>query len=154
MSQTIFVPKSALQRQRQNNRMNAESAAVRDMLSLPAEILLNILAHLDPTLEIPRIDDRAWLSVESFKMPPPRDEGAASYVANFRLTCKKFSEVGIQHQFKRVVTRFSVAGFTRLEDIAAQPQIARVVQKFSYMVPRVYLKGTQQAKYGPFIIVC
>jgi hypothetical protein len=108
---------------------------------MPNEILLHILAQLDPTLEVPRVDDRAWLSVESFRLPPPRDEGAASYVAAFRLTCRKFAEVGIQHQFKRVVTRFSVAGFKRLRDIAAQPRIARAVQKFSYMVPRVYLRG-------------
>jgi hypothetical protein len=120
--------------------MTAESGP-RGILGLPAEILLNILAQLDPTLEIPRVDDRAWLSVESFRLPPPRDEGAASYVANFRLTCKKFSEVGIQHQFKKVVTRFSRAGFARLQNISAHPHIARVVQKFSYMVPRVYLKG-------------
>ena len=120
--------------------MRAESGP-RGILSLPAEILLNILTQLDPTLEIPRVDDRAWLSVESFRLPPPLDEGAASYVANFRLTCKKFSEVGIQHQFKTVVTRFSVAGFARLQNISAHPHIARVVQKFSYMVPRVYLKG-------------
>src|ERR1700738_5005325 len=100
--------------------MKAESRE-RGILGLPPEILLNILSQLDPTLEIPRVDDRAWLSVESFKLPPPRDAGAESYVANFRCTCKKFSEVGIQHQFKRVVTRFSVAGFTRLENIAKQP---------------------------------
>src|SRR5277367_4019984 len=123
-----------------NGTMKGGTGA-RGVLSLPNEILLNILAQLDPTLEIPRVDDRAWLSVESFRLPPPRDEGAASYVASFRLTCKKFSEVGIQHQFKRVVTRFSVAGFARLRNISAHPHIARVVQKFSYMVPRVYLKG-------------
>src|SRR5436309_13671533 len=111
------------------NGTTKRGTGARGILSLPHEILLSILAQLDPTLEIPRVDDRAWLSVESFRLPPPVDEGAASYVAAFRLTCKKFSEVGIQHQFKRVVTRLSVAGFRRLNNIAAQPHIAKVVQK-------------------------
>jgi hypothetical protein len=115
----------------------------RGFQSLSNETLLNVLAYLDPTPEI-RIIDRAWVSVESvesFTLRPTQDENAAKYVAHFRLTCKKFSAVGIKHQFKTVTTPFSLAGFTRLQTIARQPHIATEVQKFSYKVPRVYLNG-------------
>lgn len=122
--------------------MDRPRTSIKD---LPDEILLAILAQVEPAPEIISVENRAWLSVESFRPPPLKDEGGAS-VAAFRCVCKKFSQIGIHHQFRRVVTRFSPAGFRRLQHIAAFPHIANVVQKFSYMVPRFYLRGTYDAR--------
>jgi hypothetical protein len=120
--------------------MERPGTSIKD---LPDEILLTILAQIEPAPEIISVENRAWLSVESFRPPPPKDEGGAS-VAEFRCVCRKFSQIGIHHQFKRVVTRFSPAGFRRLQQISAHPHIANVVQKFSYMVPRFYLRGSYE----------
>lgn len=87
------------------------------------------------------LERRAYLSQESFKPPPPPEPDQAQTIAAFRLTCRKFSELGVIHQFSRVTTRFSRRGLERLEKIASQPHIARRVKKFSYMVPFFYVEG-------------
>lgn len=111
--------------------------------TLLPELVRSILDHLDSDTEtlIP-LDRRAYLSQESFKAPeqPPPDQAQA--VANFRLTCRRFSELGALHQFARVTTRFSQKGFQRLENIAKRKHLAKNVRKFSYMVPYFYREGT------------
>lgn len=110
--------------------------------SLSNELLRDILDHIeaDPEKSID-VDRRAYLSVESFKPPPLPSPGQAEAIANFRLVCKRFSELGIPHQFTQVATRFSKAGFERLRHIAERPHLARAVKKFTYMVPFFYLEG-------------
>ncbi|KFZ24741.1 hypothetical protein V502_00773 [Pseudogymnoascus sp. VKM F-4520 (FW-2644)] len=83
------------------------------------------------------IDHRAWMSVVSFKFESqlPREP---EVVGNFRFTCRRFSEVGLQHQFKTLATRFNEAGLTRLRNIARYPHLATAVKKFTYLVPRLF----------------
>ncbi|KFY96647.1 hypothetical protein V498_02577 [Pseudogymnoascus sp. VKM F-4517 (FW-2822)] len=83
------------------------------------------------------IDHRAWMSVVSFKFESrlPREP---EVVGNFRFTCRRFSEVGLQHQFKTLATRFDEAGLNRLRNIARYPHLATAVKKFTYLVPRLF----------------
>jgi len=87
------------------------------------------------------IDKRASLSQESFKAPPRPAHDQVVDIANFRLVCKRFSNIGIPYQFGRVTTRFSIHGFRRLEAIAERAHLAQHVRKFSYMVPLFYAGG-------------
>jgi hypothetical protein len=110
---------------------------------LSNELLREILDHIeaDPEKSI-NVDRRAYLSVESFKPPPLPSPGQAEAIASFRLVCKRFSELGISHQFTRIATRFSASGFERLRHIAERPHLAKAVKKFTYMVPLFYPEGT------------
>jgi hypothetical protein len=109
---------------------------------LSPELLRTILDHLDADLDkFVNLEHRAYLSQESFKAPGRPQPNQAQDIANFRLTCKEFSELGAMHQFSRVTTRFSQKGFERLENIASQPHLAKNVRKFSYMVPFFYEEG-------------
>lgn len=110
--------------------------------SLSNELLRDILDHIDsdPERSID-IHRRAYLSVESFKPPPLPSPGQAEAIGNFRRVCKRFSELGIPYQFTRLATRFSKAGFDRLQSIAEQPHLARAVKKFTYLVPLFYVDG-------------
>lgn len=112
------------------------------LLDLSNELLREILDQIesDPDKTI-GLDRRAYLSQESFKPPPPPDRNQAQDIASFRLTCKRFSDLGALHQFSRVTTRFSCKGLRRLEKIAQQPHLAKHVKKFSYMVPFFYVEG-------------
>lgn len=112
------------------------------ILALADELLRIILEHVASEPEkLISLDRRAYLSQESFKPPPPPEPDQAQNIANFRLTCKRFSDLGVIHQFQRVTTRFSRRGLLRLEKIASKPHIARRVKKFSYMVPFFYVEG-------------
>jgi hypothetical protein len=114
------------------------------VLTLPDELLRDILDHLEADPEkLVSLDRRQYLSQESFKQPPPPDTSfqRAVDVGNFRLACRRFSNLGAVHQFARVTTRFSKKGLARLEGIAAQPHLAGHVKKFSYMVPYFYVEG-------------
>ncbi|KAH7126699.1 hypothetical protein B0J11DRAFT_283285 [Dendryphion nanum] len=115
------------------------------ILKLSNELLREILDHIesDPDKLI-SVDRRAYLSQESFKPPPQPDQQQAQTIANFRLTCSRFSELGAIHQFARVTTRFSRKGLERLEKIASQEHLAKHVKKFSYMVPFFYVEGRER----------
>jgi hypothetical protein len=112
------------------------------ILSLSNELLKDILDYVDPDPEkIIPVDRRAYLSVESFKTPSPPPPSQARDVGNFRYVCKRFAQLGIPHQFTRLTTRFSKAGFTRLKDISEREHLAKHVRKFSYMIPFFYVEG-------------
>ena len=112
------------------------------ILDLADELLRIILEHIASEPEkLISLERRAYLSQESFRAPPPLEPDQAQTIAAFRLTCTKFSHLGVIHQFSRVTTRFSRRGLRRLESIASQPHIAERVKKFSYMVPFFYVEG-------------
>ncbi|KAI9825910.1 MAG: hypothetical protein M1832_000851 [Thelocarpon impressellum] len=117
------------------------------MEALSNELLRDILDQVegDPDRTVP-IDRRAYLSVESFAAPTAPAPAQAQDIAHFRLVCRRFGDLGIPYQFTRVTTRFSKAGFTRLERIASRPAIARHVKKFSYMLPCFYVQGWESVK--------
>ena len=113
------------------------------ILELSNELLREILDHIESDPEkLIGLDRRAYHSQESFKPPPPPDRDQAQDIASFRLTCKRFSDLGALHQFSRVTTRFSRKGLKRLENIANQKHLAKHVKKFSYMVPFFYVPGS------------
>ena len=116
--------------------------SVPGILKLSNELLREILDHIEADPEkLVSLDRRAYLSQESFKPPPPPTRDQAQNISNFRLTSKRFSELGAVHQFARVTTRFSRKGLKRLENIAGQDHLAKHVKKFSYMVPYFYVEG-------------
>ena len=112
------------------------------ILRLSNEMLLLILDHVeaDPEKAI-TVDNRLYLSRESFSFPHPPHPDQEEAIGNFRRVCRRFSELGAARQFARVTTRFSQKGFKRLEEIAGQRHLARCVKKFSYMVPYFYSIG-------------
>lgn len=115
------------------------------ILDLADELLRIILEHVASEPEkLISLERRAYLSQESFKPPPPIEPDQAETIANVRLTCRKFADLGAIHQFSRVTTRFSRRGLKRLENIASQPHLAERVKKFSYMVPFFYVEGCVQ----------
>jgi hypothetical protein len=118
------------------------------MEKLSNELLKDILDHIeaDPERSV-NVDRRAYLSVESFKPPNPPPPAQAQDIANFRLVCRRFADLGIAHQFTRLSTRFSRRGFARLECIAESPNVAEHVKKFTYMVPFFYVEGTSQRTF-------
>lgn len=113
---------------------------------LADELLQLILEHVaaDPDKSL-TVDQRAYLSQESFRAPPSPSPDQAQTIGNFRLACRRFSEIGARQQFGRVTTRFSWHGFKRLEGISEQAHLAKHVKKFSYMVPCFYTEGTALA---------
>lgn len=121
--------------------------SVPGILKLSNELLREILDHIEADPEkLVSLDRRAYLSQESFKPPPPPARDQAQNISNFRLTCKRFSELGAVHQFARVTTRFSRKGLKRLENIAGQDHLAKHVKKFSYMVPYFYVEGRERVR--------
>ncbi|KAF1990261.1 hypothetical protein K402DRAFT_401123 [Aulographum hederae CBS 113979] len=117
------------------------------ILRLSNELLREILDHIEADPEkLINLDRRAYLSQESFRPPPVPARNQALDLGHFRLTCRRFSELGAIHQFARVTTRFSQKGFVRLENIASQPHLAQHVKKFSYMVPYFYVEGRERIR--------
>ncbi|KAJ4989818.1 hypothetical protein SVAN01_04655 [Stagonosporopsis vannaccii] len=117
------------------------------ILDLADELLRIILEHVASEPEkLISLERRAYLSQESFKPPPPIEPDQAQTIANLRLTCRKFADLGAIHQFSRVTTRFSRRGLKRLENIASQPHLAARVKKFSYMVPFFYVEGRERVQ--------
>ncbi|KAH3960006.1 hypothetical protein HBI70_202260 [Parastagonospora nodorum] len=117
------------------------------ILDLADELLRIILEHVASEPEkLISLKRRAYLSQESFKPHPAPEPDQASNIAHFRLTCKKFAELGVLHQWSRVTTRFSRSGLRRLELIARQPHLAQRVKKFSYMVPFFYVEGRERVQ--------
>jgi len=111
-------------------------------LDLADELIQLILEHVaaDPDLSL-TVDKRAYLSQESFRLPPAPSPTQEQDVGSFRLVCSRFSDIAARLQFRRVTTRFSRKGFERLEMIAKTPRLAKHVRKFSYMVPCFYVGG-------------
>ncbi len=117
-------------------------AAPSSLLKLSNELLREILDHIEEDPEkLVNLDRREYLSQESFRAPPPPTRDQAQDIGHFRLTCTRFSELGIVHQFARVTTRFSTKGFKRLEGIAGELKLSKHVKKFSYMVPYFFVEG-------------
>ncbi|KAF2632773.1 hypothetical protein BU25DRAFT_453957 [Macroventuria anomochaeta] len=117
------------------------------ILDLADELLRIILEHVASEPEkLISLERRAYLSQESFKPPPPIEPDQAQTIANLRLTCRKFADLGAIHQFSRVTTRFSRRGLKRLENIASQRHLAERVKKFSYMVPFFYVEGRERVQ--------
>lgn len=68
------------------------------ILDLADELLRIILEHITTESEkLVNLQQRAYLSQESFKVFSPEPDQAQN-IAYFRLTCKKFAELGILHQ--------------------------------------------------------
>ncbi|MCJ1319152.1 hypothetical protein MMC15_004485 [Xylographa vitiligo] len=112
---------------------------------LSNELLKDILDHIeaDPERSV-SIDRRAYLSVESFRLPSPPRPSQAQDIGNFRLACRRFADLGIPHQFTRIATRFSRAGLQRLEKIASRPNLAKHTKRFSYLIPFFYVEGRER----------
>lgn len=85
-----------------------------------------------------KVDQRPYLSQESFAPPPRPSEEQTKDVAKFRGVCRRFAEIGLQQQFSKIATRLSSQGLNRLEKLAEWPNATRHVKKFSYMVPYFY----------------
>ena len=107
--------------------------------SLSNDILKDILDHFESdSHKAVSIDRRSHLSVESFRAPSPQSTSQVVDIGHFRLTCKRFSELGAAYQYARVSLRFSTAGFRRLDKISNVPNLAKHTKKFSYLVPPFY----------------
>lgn len=118
---------------------------------LPLELWKLILSYIEPDYEqaIPidkAIARRQFLSVESFVPPDPRDSlanvGRLS-ICRVRLVCRGLAEVGAPFQFTQLVVRFSQKGLKRLDNISQCPHLARLVRRFTYMVPYFFESGRQ-----------
>ncbi|KAF2102529.1 hypothetical protein NA57DRAFT_31962 [Rhizodiscina lignyota] len=120
---------------------------VANILDLSNELLCDILERIeaDPD-KLVSLDRRAYLSVESFSQPPRQLPNSQQTIGNFRLACRRFSELGAMYQLPRVTTRFSQKGLSRLDRIAGQPHLARHVKKFCYMVPYFYVEGRERVR--------
>ncbi|KAL1961083.1 hypothetical protein VTO42DRAFT_4971 [Malbranchea cinnamomea] len=124
----------------------------RGIMRLSNELLKEILDHLarDPEKCV-SVDNRASLSIESFSRPsapdPPaliRDgkngfrEDHRSDLDRFREVCRRFADVGAAHKFSRVVVRFSVPAFHKLDKLSGCPHLARHVKSFTYIIRSFY----------------
>ena len=109
---------------------------------LSNELLKDILDYIeaDPERSV-SVDRRAYLSVESFRLPDPPLPLQAQDIASFRLTCRRFAELGVPYQFTKVATRFSRAGFQRLDKICSNLHLSKHTKKFSYILPFFYVDG-------------
>ncbi|KAL9061150.1 MAG: hypothetical protein Q9162_000295 [Coniocarpon cinnabarinum] len=114
----------------------------RGIHTLSNELLREVLNHIeaDPD-KLVTLDRRAYLSQESFKPPTFPSPDQAHDLGNFRLACRRFSDLGAVHQYARVTVRFSRHGLARLDWLAERPHLAQHVKKFSYMVPYFYAVG-------------
>ena len=109
------------------------------ILKLSNEMLNTILDNIESESQrYVSVDRREYLSVESFRLPSPPLPSQAQDIANFRLTCQRFSELGTSYQFSRVTLRFSSWGFRRLDEICSSDRLSKHTRKFSYLVPLFY----------------
>ena len=121
-----------------------------NILKLSNEILKEILDRIesDPQRSV-GLDRREYLSVESFRPPSPPLPSQAQDIGNFRLSCHRFAELGIQHQFTKVTVRFSSPGLARLEQICNAKHLAIHTKKFSYLVPLFF--GNSELSINQFL---
>ena len=110
--------------------------------TLSNELIKDILDHIDsdPDWSV-NIDRRAYLSVESFRLPSPPLPSRAQDIGNFRLVCCRFAVLGAPYQWTRVATRLCPAGLRRLDKICGSRHLAKHTKKFSYLVPFFYVEG-------------
>lgn len=104
---------------------------------LPDELIRLIVDQLAPDPQLVPEDCRRFLSVESFGPPPKVAPSAAQDIGAFRLASKRFANIGAPLLFTRVQARLSIEGLQRLDTLSSW-QVARHVEKFSYMVPYFY----------------
>lgn len=109
---------------------------------LSNELICEILSYLQDPDKLVTVDQRAYLSQESFRPPALPSHETVKAVGEFGATCRRFSEIAATQLFARVTTRFSEHGFERLSRIADSPRLARSVKKFTYMSPGFYVEGT------------
>lgn len=133
------------------------------ILRLSSELLMEILDHLvrDPEKSL-GVDNRAYLSIESFRRPSPPEpavlfldgknvlrEDHRSDLDRFREVCHRFANIGATRKFSRVVVRFSAPAFQRL-DLIANSDLAEHVKTFTYIIRSFYDEGNK-----PFLpLVC
>ena len=109
---------------------------------LPGELLRHILDELEPNPDEPvPVDRRRFLSQESLDRPSPPPRSCIEDIANFRLACKQFANVGAPLLFTRVVTRLSKRDLKRLETLASW-EVAKHVRRFSYLAPYFFENRT------------
>lgn len=112
---------------------------------LPGELLRHVLEQLEPNPDEPiPVDRRRFLSQESLDRPSPPPRSCVDDIANFRLACKQFADIGAPLLFTRVVTRLSKRDLKRLETLASW-EVAKHVKRFSYLVPYFFQNGANQA---------
>ncbi|KAL8767297.1 MAG: hypothetical protein Q9209_006135 [Squamulea sp. 1 TL-2023] len=118
---------------------------LRGLLALSNELLKDVLdcIEADPDRTV-NIDRRAYLSVESFRLPSLLEPSRAQDIGNFRLVCRRFAEIGVPYQFAKIATRFSRHGLERLDKICSHSHLAKHTRKFSYLVPYFYVEGREQ----------
>lgn len=117
---------------------------------LPRELLRHVLDALEPNPDEPiPVDRRRYLSQESLDRPSPPPRSCIEDIANFRLACKQFADVGAPLLFTRVVTRLSKRDLKRLETLASW-RVATHVKRFSYLVP-YFFKNRTKPNNGKFI---
>ena len=124
------------------------------MTTVPIQRLSNELLKLildqiepDPDNAVP-IDDRQFLSVESFDRPPPSSKDSVRDIGRFRSTCIRFADVGAPLLFAHVSARFSKRGLQKLETLAEWSHLTHHVKKFSYLVPYFYRNGNVSTPRG------
>ena len=108
---------------------------------LSNELLRLILDQIepDPDNAVP-IDDRRFLSVESF-IAPLSSKDSVRDIGRFRSTCKRFADVGAPLLFTHVSARLSKGGLQKLETLSGWSHLTHLVKKFSYLVPYFYQPG-------------
>lgn len=120
-------------------KLDVANISMADIQKLSNEVLSAILDNIESESQrCVSVDRREYLSVESFRIPSPPSPSQAQDIANFRLTCQRFAELGIPYQFTRVTLRFSSRGFRKLDDICTNDHLVQHTRKFSYLVPLFY----------------
>ncbi|KAF1827681.1 uncharacterized protein K489DRAFT_309602 [Dissoconium aciculare CBS 342.82] len=87
------------------------------------------------------VDERRFLSVESFDSPPAESNDSVDTICKFRRLGRRFAELGAPFLFSRITTRFSHKGLDRLKQLAEWDHLACYVRKFSYLVPYFFEGG-------------
>ncbi len=129
-----------LPRQAEEIELRTDMSERASLQSLSNELIRQILDQIEPDPErtVP-IDDRRFISVESFDLTPQPD--ASKDIGCFRLTCKRFADLGAPLLFTLVQIRFSRHGLKRLAQFAGWVHLTGHVKKFSYLMPYFYPNG-------------
>ena len=127
---------SSIQLHKLSVRTKPDKDAPKGVFTLPAELLRKIVEYLaEGADKIPKLDDRGYLSQQSFRAPDPPTEEQLKDISNFRLTCQLFSHIGAQRQHAKVRVKFNKNSFERLRGIASVDYLASNVRRFCYMLP-------------------
>jgi hypothetical protein len=113
------------------------------------EIWNSILKEIDcDTNRAYAVDERRFLSVETFDSPPAEGSNSVDTICKFRRLGRRFAELGAPFLFSRITTRFSHKGLDRLEQLAEWNHLACYVRKFTYLVP-FFFEGGQNYEIRP-----